>query len=400
MPKIAIDFERKKMKIKIRTSAIVLTTLITSLTLTAYVCAADLQTQIAEIVNEQIADGNIPGAVVYAGQGDKELFFGAFGNKIIVPTVEPMGKDTIFDLASISKPISTASCILILNDRGKINLDDYASKFIPEFTGGGKEKIQIKHLLSHTSGLPSYTDAESLEQKYGSPCPKEVFEKICSLNLESAPGEKYRYSCLGYITLGKIVEKVSGQTLDVFAKENIFEPLGMHDTYYNPPASVTARIAATELKKDGLPKRGVVHDPLAELMGGVCGNAGVFSTASDLAIFCRMLLNGGNANGRQILSRQAVSLLTTEKYFGRAFGFDVNSSNHSNIKGECFGAKAFCHSGSTGTSLVCDPESKKFVIILANRVHPKDKGSAKQLRIQIANAVCKYTVISNSNSNP
>jgi CubicO group peptidase (beta-lactamase class C family) len=362
--------------------------IIISFNLTAFVYAADLQTQITQIVNSQIADGNIPGAVIYAGQNDKELFFGAFGNMVTVPTVEPMQKDTIFDIASLSKPVSTAVCVLILIDRGKINLDDYATKFIPAFTGGGKEKIQIKHLLSHTSGLPSYTSAEPLKEKYGSPCPDKVFEKICSLKTESSPGEKSCYSCLGYITLGKIVEKVSGQTLDAFAKGNIFEPLGMHDTFYKPPASLTARIAAAEFKNGKL-NRGVVHDPLAELMGGVSGNAGVFTTASDLAIFCRMILNGGKVNSKQILSEQAVSLLTTEKYFGRAFGFDVNSSNHSWIKGKCFGAKTFCHSGYTGTSIVCDPESKKFVIILTNRVHPNDKGSVKQLRIQIADAVCR-----------
>jgi len=372
-----------------KTKIILAIVTIISLNLTA--CADDLQTQITEIVNGQIADGNIPGAVVYAGQGESELFFGAFGSKIIIPTVEPMQNDTIFDLASLSKPVSTAVCVLILIDRGKINLDDYVSKFIPEFTGGGKEKIQLIHLLSHTSGLPSYTSAEPLEKKYGSPCPIQVFKKICSLKTQSAPGEKYCYSCLGYITLGKIVEKISGQTLDAFAKENIFEPMGMHDTYYNPTAALTNRIAATELK-NGKPKRGIVHDPLAELMGGVSGNAGVFSTASDLAIFCRMILNGGKANGKQILSEKSVSLLTTEKYFGRAFGFDVNSSNHSWIKGKCFGAKTFCHSGYTGTSIVCDPESKKFVIILTNKVHPNDKGSVKQLRIQIADAVCGVSV--------
>jgi CubicO group peptidase (beta-lactamase class C family) len=364
---------------------------ITFLSFISSACIADLQTQITQIVNGQIADGNIPGAVVYAGQGDKELFFGAFGNMIILPTVEPMQKDTLFDVASLSKPVSTAVCVLLLMERGKVRLDDYASKFIPAFTGGGKEKIQIKHLLSHTSGMPSYTDAAPLEREYGAPCPDKVFEKICSLKTRSAPGEKYCYSCLGYITLGKIVEKVSGQTLDVFAKENIFEPMGMHDTCYNPPAELTGRIAATELK-NGKPKRGVVHDPLAELMGGVSGNAGVFTTASDLAIFCRMILSGGKINGKQILSEKSVSLLTKEKYFGRAFGFDVNSSNHSWIKGKCFGAKTFCHSGSTGTSMVCDPESKKFVIILTNKVHPNDKGSVKQLRIQIADAVCGVSV--------
>lgn len=353
-------------------------------------CAAantKIQSQITQIVERQLVDGNIPGAVVFVGQNQKKIFFRAFGDEVSVPFVEPMRKDTIFDIASLSKPVATAPSILILIDSGKISLDDYVSKYIPDFANGGKENVQIKHLLSHTSGLPSYMNAEPLRKKFGNQCADKVIEEICRLEALNEPGEKSRYSCLGYITLGRIVEIVSGKSLDVFATENIFSPLGMKNTFYNPPAAKAKRIAAAEIRNGQL-NRGAVHDPLAELMGGVSGNAGVFTTADDLAKFCRMVLNDGRANGKQILSVESVKLLTSEQYFGRAYGFDVNSDNHSWIKGD-FGAKTFCHSGYTGTSIVCDPVSKKFIIILTNRVYPNDKGSVRQMRIQVANAVYK-----------
>lgn len=340
------------------------------------------------IAEREVAAGNIPGAVVLVGQDDDDLFYEAFGRKIIEPTSEPMSRDTIFDIASLSKPVSTATCVLILVDRGQIGLEDHVTKYLPAFAQGNKQDIRIKHLLAHCSGLPSYTNAASLARDHGSVCPDAVIEKICSLDARSAPEEEYLYSCLNYITLGRIVEIVSGQGLDAFARENLFAVLGMNDTYYNPPASLTSRIAATQVRS-GVPDRGIVHDPLAKRMGGVSGNAGVFTTAKDLATFCRMLLNGGRANGRQILSGESVRRLTTPHYFGRAYGFDVNSSNHSWIKGHCFSEGAFCHSGYTGTSLVCDPTNGAFVIILTNRAHPNDKGSVRAIRTDIADAACE-----------
>jgi CubicO group peptidase (beta-lactamase class C family) len=179
------------------------------------------------------------------------------------------------------------------------------------------------------------------------------------------------------------VEVVSGEPIDVFARRNIFGPLGMKDTMYNPPDALDRRIAATEIV-DGAPLRGTVHDPLARLMGGVSGNAGVFSTARDLAIYCRMLLNGGVHKGERILSPTAVELLTGVQSHGRAYGFDVSSS-YAWLKGDHASERAFCHSGYTGTSIVCDPEKRVFLIILTNRAHPNDKGASKPIRAQAAN---------------
>jgi len=341
--------------------------------------------QIDKIVEEEIEKGNFPGAVVLVGTPDEILYWKAFGHQVIEPNVEPAGNDTIFDLASLTKPIATAPSIMILRDRGAINLDDYVGKYLPAFACNGKEEVRIRHLLTHTSGLPAYTDAAAMKKQFGSPCPEKVIEKICSLQAVSKPGEEFRYSCLGYITLAKIVQITSGKSIDQFSQENIFGPLGMKHTTYNPPESLYKNIAASEVA-DGPLSRGTVHDPLARLMAGVSGNAGLFSDTHDLSIYCRMLLNGGTYEGKRILSPEAASLLTTEQALGRAYGFDVKSS-YSWVKGSYASQHAFCHTGYTGTSIVCDPASKTFVIILANRVHPKDDGSAKAIRIKVADAV-------------
>jgi len=340
---------------------------------------------IDNVVNKEIQDGNFPGAVVFVGKQDDILYWKAFGNKVNEPYQEPMEKNTVFDLASITKPVATATSIMILKDHNKIDFDDYVSKYLPAFACKGKENAQIKHLLNHTSGLPPYTNAKNIEEQFGKPCPEKVIEKICGLEATSEPGEKFRYSCLGYITLAKIVEKITGKNIDEFSRENIFKPLGMKNTTYNPPASLQKNIAATEIVDEKL-LRGTVHDPLAQLMAGTSGNAGLFSNSPDLSIFCRMLVNNGKYKGKKILSPEAVTMLTTAQAFGRAYGFDVNSS-YSGVKGSHAPEKAFCHTGYTGTSIVCDPASKVFLIILTNRAHPNDKGSTKPVRTKVADIV-------------
>jgi CubicO group peptidase (beta-lactamase class C family) len=340
---------------------------------------------IDRVVEEEIEKGNIPGAVVLVGQKNKVLYFKAFGHEVNEPFEEKMNKNTIFDLASLTKPIATATSIMILADEGKIDPCDYAGKYLPAFARNGKEEVRIRHLLTHTSGLPAYTNADSLKNAFGTPCPDKLIDKICDMNAVSKPGEVFRYSCLGYITLARIVEIVSGDNIDDFSKKNIFALLGMERTTYHPPASQEKNIAATQIVNGQL-LRGTVHDPLAQLMGGVSGNAGLFSTAHDLSIYCQMLFNTGTRTGVKILSHEAVNRLTTVQSHGRAYGFDVNSS-YSWVKGSYAPENAFCHTGYTGTSIVCDPESQVYVIILTNRVHPHDKGTSKQIRTKIADIV-------------
>ena len=341
--------------------------------------------RIGNVIEEEIEKGNLPGAVVLVGKQSDILYWQAFGNEVIEPFEETINRNTIFDLASLTKPIATATSIMILKDPKVLDLDDYAGEYLPAFACNGKEEVRLKHLLSHTSGLSAYMNANDLKEQFGSPCPNEVIEKICKLEAVSKPGEEFRYSCLGYITLAKIVETVSGKSISDFSRENIFIRLGMKHTAYNPPDSWEKEIAATEIV-DGQLLRGAVHDPLAKLMGGISGNAGLFSNAHDLSIYCRMLLNEGVWNGIRALSPEAVAMLTTAQVYGRAYAFDVNSS-YSSVKGSYAPKKAFCHTGYTGTSIVCDPASGTFVIILTNRVHPSDEGTAKPIRSKVADIV-------------
>ena len=350
--------------------------------------------QIDDIAQEQMQAGNIPGVVVLVGQADRIVYHKAFGWELVAPYREKMTKDTVFDVASLTKPIATATSILVLVDRKRLSLDDYVGQYLPAFACRGKEGVQIKHLLAHSSGLPAYTSADDLAKQHGNPCPDALIEKICSLEARSQPGIEFRYSCLGYIVLAKIVEIVAGQSIRDFTQENIFVPLGMRHTTYNPPTSWQSHTAATEIVNDKL-LRGTVHDPLARLMSGAAGNAGLFSSASDLSIYCRMLLNGGVWKDRRILSPYAVSLLTSEQSHGRAYGFDVNSS-YSWIKGPYASKDAFCHTGYTGVSLVSDPVTRTYLIILTNRVHPDDKGSDKQIRLKIAELVFQALAKGNS----
>jgi len=341
--------------------------------------------QIDKVVTEEIDKGGFPGAVVLVGQNDDILYHKAFGNEVIEPFKEPMTKDTMFDMASITKPVGTATSIMILLDRGKIDLDDKVGKYLPEFAVKGKEDVRLKHLLTHTSGLPAYTNADAIKKEHGERCPDKVIEKICSFQALNEPGETLRYSCLGFITLGKIIHVVTGKTVDQFAAENIFQPLKMEHTAYNPPAKWKKDIAATQIFDDQL-LRGFVHDPLAQLNAGISGNAGLFTNAHDLSIYCRMVLNGGAYHGVKILSPEKVKLLTQPQMKDRAYGFDVRSS-YSWIKGEFATEKSFCHSGYTGTSVVCDPINKVYLIILTNRAHPRDKGNVKPVRTKLANII-------------
>ena len=348
--------------------------------------APDLHLErIDAIVAEEIGAGHFPGAVVLVGRANRTLYCKAFGLAVAEPFQQSMRRDTIFDLASLTKPIATATSTMILIDRKQLDPNDRVGEYLPAFACNGKEDVRIRHLLAHTSGLPPYTSAAPLEQENGCPCPEAVIAKICSLEAQSPPGETFRYSCLGYITLAEVIRAVTRQDVAAFSQANVFAPVGMKDTRFNPPASWQNRIAATEIVKGEL-RRGSVHDPLARLMGGTSGNAGLFSTASDLALYCRMLLNHGKARGKRILSPAAVAMLTTAQSHGRAYGFDV-LSDYSWIKGPSASEETFCHSGYTGTSIVCDPASKTYLIILTNRAHPNDKGTVRPVRQRIAEIV-------------
>lgn len=352
--------------------------------------------RVDELINEAVARRDFPGAVLLVLRDGKIVWRKAYGLSQIVPEPQLMKVDLMFDLASVTKPVATATSIMILVEQGKIRLWDRVSVYIPEFQPfieeGGKpgEEARLFHLLTHTSGLPPYTDPKEVAAKYGDPCPTELLVKhIAGLRKEYRPGEKFVYSCLNYITLAQIVKIVSGQNLADFSRDYIFRPLGMNSTCFNPPADLKPRCVPTEVI-NGQPLRGVVHDPLARLQGGISGNAGLFSTADDLAIFAQMMLNGGEFKGVRILSPLAVERMTEIfprlKFAGRGFGWDLDS-DYATVRGDLFGYESYGHSGYTGTSVWIDPETRTAVIFLTNRVHPDDKGEIISIRSKIANVV-------------
>jgi len=352
--------------------------------------------QASVLIKEAIAQKEFPGAVLLVARKGKVVLHEAYGESRWVPDHRPMDKDMIFDLASLTKPLATAASIMILIERGRISLWDRVKTYVPEFVpyrdwfGIEGEDARIWHLLTHTSGLQPYTDADAAAKVLGRPCSPEALVKyIAALPKDNPPGEKFAYSCLGYITLAEIVRKVSGRSIDAFAAENIYEPLGMNRTFYKPGPDVLERCVPTQIV-DGTPLLGIVHDPLARLQGGISGNAGLFSTAADVAVFTQMLLDKGVYRGTRIFSRAAVERMTSiyprTAFAGRGLGWDLASVYASN-GGDLFGPRSFGHSGYTGTSLWADPDTKTIVVFLTNSVHPDDKGKIVPLRSRVANVV-------------
>ena len=369
-----------------------------------------------EAIEEAIANKEIPGAVLAVVRNGKMAYLKAYGNKRIYPDTEPMTANTIFDMASCSKSMSTAICTMILAERGKIRLLDPVSRYIPGFKdwesedGKDKKVIRITDLLTHSSGLPPYAPAAELEKKYGSPNPTGLMEYIAGCKRDFKPQTDFQYSCLNFITLQHIIEAVSGQSLRDFARENIFNVLGMNHTDYLPCQRdkngqwvntansrlstldfQLTRVAPTEKQPNGQVLCGQVHDPLARILnGGISGNAGVFSCAEDIAILCAALQNGGEWNGRRILSPQGVKTMRTvprsTAALGRSLGWDVFTAYASN-SGDFFSPNTYGHTGYTGTSIVIDPDNDTSVILLINAVHPEDGHSVVRLRSLVANVV-------------
>ena len=346
------------------------------------------------VIYKNINDGNLPGAVVIVGGKNGVVFRKAYGYSWLVPEKIPMKLETIFDLASVTKPVATATSIMILLERGYISLEDEVRKYIPEFKPyideSGKEyHAKIYHLLTHTSGLPDYTNVDSIKSKYGYPAPDGTIQTICNLPRFAPPGKEFKYSCLGFITLAEIVKRVTGKNIAEFSTENIFKPLGMYKTTYNPNDELKKLCAPTEFR-NGKIICGEVHDPLAYVQGGISGNAGLFSTGDDLAIFAQMILNKGEYKGKRILGSKTIELMTSVfpkvEFAGRGLGWDINSA-YMQQRGDIFEIGSFGHTGFTGTSIHISFQENIFIIILTNRVHPDGKGNVASLRRAIANII-------------
>jgi uncharacterized protein YbbC (DUF1343 family) len=354
------------------------------------------------IIEESIAKKELPGAVVLVGRNGRVVWRKAYGARAVEPQREAMSANTIFDLASLTKVVATATSIMILIEQGKVRLSDPAVKFIPEMKGGGRDAITIEQLLTHTAGFAPDFDLKERWTGYD-----EAMKRLYREPLRNSPGSRFVYSDIGYIALGEVVHRVSAQMLNEFARRNIFVPLGMRDTGFKPESKLTSRIAPTEKRRGQMsylgdtgtnagPEgeqwlRGQVHDPTSFRMDGVAGHAGLFSTADDLAIYCRMILGGGSYNGVRILSPMAVARMTrpqavSEDGQARGLGWDVATTFSVN-RGDLFPLGSFGHTGFTGTSIWIDPASDTFLIFLSNRVHPDGKGDVASLRGRVASIV-------------
>src|ERR1035437_1096050 len=339
------------------------------------------------VIDQAIEQGRMPGAVLLVGHEGKVVYRKAYGKRALVPLPEAMTLDTVFDCASLTKVVATTSSLMKLFEEGRFRLGDKVTDYIPEFQGG-KSEITLRQLFTHFSGLQPDVPLSTPWGGYDT-----GIKLACTFKVGGPPATRYVYSDINFILLGELVHRLSGKMLNEYARENIFLPIGMRESMFQPPASLVPRIAPTERRpvKTGQPLRGSVHDPTARNMGGVAGHAGLFSTADDLSRFAQMMLNGGELEGVRLFSPLTVAKFIEpqtppDQPILRGLGWDVDSP-HSGNRGELFPIGSFGHTGFTGTSLWIDPLTKTYVILLANSVHPDLRPALTPVRAKVATIV-------------
>ncbi len=328
---------------------------------------------------QSIDNSEIPGCVVTIVHQGHKVYQRAFGHRQLQPARLPMTTDTVFDMASITKPVATATSIMILMEQGKVRIRDEYGFLDEKFNEQGKHDITVFQILPHHAGfVPDTPIRENADKQL-------IWTRLYQTKLRAEPGAKFVYSDVGFQFLGKLVETVSGDSLDSFAVKHIFQPLGMNETGFLPDETLRKRAATTEQREERW-MQGEVHDPRSYAMDGVAGHAGLFSTADDLARYAMMMLGQGTYGDARILSPATVKMMTTSHDVAghqRALGWDKLSKYSSN-RGENMSPAAFGHGGFTGTAMWIDPAYDLAVIFLSNRVHPNGKGSANRLAGRIA----------------
>jgi uncharacterized protein YbbC (DUF1343 family)/CubicO group peptidase (beta-lactamase class C family) len=332
-------------------------------------------------IEDAIHADQIPGAVALIGHDGKVVHRKAYGSRSLVPRREPMTFDTIFDAASLTKVVATTSAVMKLFEQGRLRLNDPVTDYLPEFQGG-KSAITVRQLLTHFSGFRPDVDLEPEWSGYQTGIQKALVDKPVA-----APGERFIYSDINFILLGEIVTRLAGKSLPEYVRENIFVPLGMKESMFQPGREMRDRIAPTE-RVNGSVLRGVVHDPTTRYMGGVAGHAGLFTTAADLSKFAEMMLGQGQRNGTRIFSPVTVEKFITPQTPAnqgilRGLGWDIDSQFSSN-RGELFPIGSYGHTGFTGTSLWIDPYSRTYVVLMTNSVHPNRRPAISSLRGRVA----------------
>lgn len=347
-----------------------------------------MKEKVIDFLQRAIDAKHIPGAIIHVSHQGKVLFQEALGNKRVYPTTSPMTLDTIFDLASLTKVVATLPAILKLIEEGEIRLDDPVAFFLPKFAQHGKDTVNIRHLLTHTSGLPAY------KQYYKEDLTTEqILEQIYLERLVYPTGSNVVYSDLGLIILYKVIETVTNMNFETFVQNELFRPLEMFETSFNPMFT-RERYAATEYsEKLQAYKSGVVHDENAEAMGGISGHAGLFSTIQDLQKYAMMIENNGIFKGKRILS-EAVLDLSRKNYTSfaeeyRGLGWGLKGRSFSSC-GDLFSIGSYGHTGFTGTSLWFDPAAELHVILLTNWVHFGRNQPIIRLRPRLHNLIRAY----------
>jgi CubicO group peptidase (beta-lactamase class C family) len=336
------------------------------------------------LLPEAVKAGVFPGAAAAVGCSRRLYRSGACGSRSLKPEKLPALPDTLYDLASLTKVVATATLFLLFQEEGRLSALDTVSRYVEGFAGDGRDSVTLLNLLTHTSGLQAHVRLDLLCRDYG-----DAIRCLTEMPLAYEPGESVVYSCLGYILLGHILEKVGGDRLDVLCRRRIFEPLGMNDTSFNP---VSPNVAATAYEAQGGEMlSGRCHDDNARFLGGVSGNAGLFSNIRDLSVFVLMLMNKGRFEGRPFLSGASVAAMTgnytahlnQDRGLGwcirgrRLKGVDPLTASAGDLMHPC----AFGHTGFTGTSLWIDPENDIFAILLTNCLHP-DRDNADLIRFR------------------
>jgi uncharacterized protein YbbC (DUF1343 family)/CubicO group peptidase (beta-lactamase class C family) len=355
-----------------------------ALTLTSIPAMAQDWSGIDEAAVDAVGSGEIPGVVVVVGRGDEILYHRAWGSRRVVPDHAAMTENTIFDIASLTKPFGTTLAVMSLVERGRVRLDAPLGRYLKEFRGRAHDGVTIQRLLTHSAGLPAIPPTATVARGF----PKAA-GLIAKLPLDYPPGSAFQYSDTGFMLLGEMVRRVSGDSLDRYLTQHVFKPLGLRDTGFDPPARLHDRIAPTEFQNGHL-LVGEVHDPRARALGGVAGHAGLFSTAADLSRICRMLTAGGALDRVRVFKPSTVALMWSRSPEGngsRALGWDI-SSTYSMTASPVFPADSVGHLGFTGTSVWIHPRSRSYVIVLTNRVHPSGGGATKirELRARVAAA--------------
>ena len=354
----------------------------------AEVNVAGLTDSVRAILARGVKDSAFPGAIAVIGNRDGALVEVAVGSLDWKKPSPRPDAHTLWDLASLTKVVALTTAMMQLVDAGKVDLDAPVQRYLTEWQGRYKDRVTVRHLLTHSSGLPSwrplYKEATS---------PADALALALVTPLDTAPGVRMVYSDIGAILLGQIVVRVTGEALDRYVSAHVFEPLGMRETQYLPPVALRPRVAPTEVdpwRQRHL--RGEVHDENAYALGGVSAHAGLFSTAADLTRFARMYLNGGQLDSTRIVSPQTIGLFTTVQapgFSSRALGWDTATG--SNSAGRYMAGGSFGHTGFTGTSLWIDPVNDVFVLLLTNRVNPtRAHTGIGDVRISVADAAMGF----------